>query len=60
MTIGKNEHFVREIVDGKIIEPYQFEFFDEPITLAREIARARLGKLSAKKLRPFAKRRRRA
>ncbi len=50
MTVGKNEYFVREIVHGKIIEPYDFEFFDDPITLAREIERARLGKLSAKRI----------
>jgi hypothetical protein len=50
MTVGKNEHFVREIVGGKIVEPYEFEFFDDPITLKREIARARLEKVSAKKI----------
>lgn len=50
MTVGKNEYFVREIVAGKIKEPYSFEFYNEPITLADEIARARLGKLSPRKM----------
>lgn len=48
MTTGKNEYFVREILDGEVLEPFQFEFFDDPITVAGEIARARLGKLSAR------------
>jgi tRNA1(Val) A37 N6-methylase TrmN6 len=47
MTIGNNELFVREIMSGHILEPYEFEFFDEPITLERELERARLNKLSA-------------
>lgn len=46
MTIGDNELFTREIFDGYIFEPYEFEFFDEKITLAREIERARLNKLT--------------
>ena len=46
MTIGKNEYFVRPIIDGAIQEPYDFEFYEEPITLEGELARARLGKLS--------------
>ena len=50
MTVGKNEYFVREIVGGTIEEPYEFEFFEDPITLANEKAKARLGKLSAKKI----------
>ncbi len=48
MTIGKNEYFVREIRDGRIVEPYRFEFYDDPITLENEMARARLGKLPVK------------
>lgn len=43
MTVGKNELFVRRISDGRVVEPYRFEFFDDPITLAKETARARLG-----------------
>ena len=46
MTIGRNELFLREIVDDAVSEPYQFEYFDDPITLARELERARLHKLS--------------
>ena len=50
MTIGKNEYFVREIHNGRIVEPYRFEFYDDPITLEQERARARLGYLPAKKI----------
>jgi hypothetical protein len=46
MTIGKNEYFVRPIVNGGIMEPYRFELYEEPVTLEGELARARLGKLS--------------
>ena len=47
MTTGKNEYFVRKITDiGEIEEPYEFEFFEAPITLKHELQRARLGKLS--------------
>jgi predicted RNA methylase len=48
MTTGKNEYFVREIVDGKINEPYDFSYFNDPITLKREIERARLNQISQK------------
>ena len=50
MTIGNNELFVREVVGGKIVEPYQFEFFDDPVTVKREVERARLNQLSARQL----------
>ncbi len=46
MTVGRNEWFLREIREGSIEEPYSFVFFDDPITLANEISRARLGKIS--------------
>lgn len=49
MTIGKNEWFVREILDDcAILEPYDFEFFERPITLAGELERARLNQLSGR------------
>ena len=48
MTIGKNELFLREIEGGEIVETHRFDFFDDPITLARELERARLNKLSPK------------
>ena len=50
MTTGRNELFVRPIVDGQISEPYTFEFFDDPISVANELRRARLGLLSPRKL----------
>jgi hypothetical protein len=49
MTIGDNSLFVRPIVGGRIVEPYQFEFFEDPITLENEVRRARLGFLSPAK-----------
>ncbi len=50
MTVGKNELFVREIVHGHIVEPYDFEFFDDPITVQGELERARYHILSLKLL----------
>ena len=43
MTVGANELFVRRITDGKITEPYEFSYTEEPITLKRDTERARLG-----------------
>jgi hypothetical protein len=48
MTIGNNEYFLRAIDAGRIIEPYEFAYFDDPITLEGELERARLHKLSPK------------
>ena len=47
MTIGKNALFLRHIHHGAIEEPYEFSFSREPITLEREITKARLGKISS-------------
>ena len=46
MTTGNNRLFLRKIEDGAIVEPYEFAFVDEPITLHREVSRARHGRLS--------------
>jgi hypothetical protein len=51
MTIGNNDLFLRRIVDGQIVEPYEFRFVERPITLDGEVARARLGKVGAERLR---------
>jgi hypothetical protein len=52
MTIGRNEMFVREIQPtGEIVEPCDFVFFDRPITVAGELERARLNRLSARRMR---------
>lgn len=48
MTIGRNDLFVREIIEGKITEPYDFEFFDDPVILEKELQKARLHKLSTR------------
>lgn len=50
MTTGKNEYFVRELNDdGFFEEPYEFVFYEDAITLRRELERARLGKISPRK-----------
>jgi len=50
MTTGRNEYFVRELDEkGGFNEPYKFQFVQDPITLQRELERARLGKISGKK-----------
>jgi hypothetical protein len=50
MTTGRNEYFVRELDGhGGFDEPYEFEFVRDPISLQRELERARLGKISARK-----------
>ncbi|MBI4370924.1 MAG: N-6 DNA methylase [Elusimicrobia bacterium] len=46
MTTGNNDLFLRPIQDGRVVERLVFEFFEEPITLERERARARLNRLS--------------
>ena len=46
MTIGKNELFLREIVEHHVVEPYDFVFKEEPITVEGELRRARLHTLS--------------
>lgn len=51
MTIGRNDLFLRPLgSDGTIVEPYQFEFFADPITLDTEVSRARLGRIPQKRL----------
>ena len=50
MTTGRNEYFVREIVDGSVEEWYDFEFYERPITAAGETARARLGRVPPSRL----------
>ena len=50
MTVGRNELFVRAICNDSIEEPYEFEFFDDRITVDRELERARLNRISPKKL----------
>jgi hypothetical protein len=49
MTTGNNELFVRKITEGRITEPYHFEFGAEKITIEKELQRARLGQISAAK-----------
>ena len=51
MTVGKNELFLREIrEDMTIVEEYDFNFFDDPITLEKEIQKARNNKISPAKI----------
>jgi hypothetical protein len=51
MTVGNNKLFLRRIEQGIILEPYEFSLIQQRITLANELARARLGKLSDRRKR---------
>ena len=46
LTTGKNEYFVREIKDNKIIEEYDFNFYQKKLTLNDEISKAKHNFLS--------------
>jgi len=50
MTIGNNDLFLRPIKDGQVEEPYEFAFTEQRITVECEISRARLGKVSPRRL----------
>ena len=50
MTVGKNEYFIKKIGNNNTIEErYEYELFQDPITLTKELQKARLGKLSEKR-----------
>jgi len=49
MTVGKNEFFIRKIIDNKIVEDYDFSFFNDPVSLEKELSKARLNKISERK-----------
>lgn len=46
MTVGRNEYFVRDIIDGEITETSDFSFYQKQVTLDNAIARSRTGNLS--------------
>ncbi len=51
MTTGKNEFFVREISPENTVEElYDFRFREAPVTVVYELERARLNKLSPRKI----------
>jgi hypothetical protein len=54
MTVGNNELFLRPIVQGEVEEPYIFRFDSQAITVKNALARARLGKISARQLKRLA------
>lgn len=56
MTVGKNDLFLRRIDGDKIVEPLAFEFFRDHVTLEKELAKARLNKLSSRKQEEIARR----
>ena len=49
MTVGRNELFLREIHDSAVTETLAFELSRRPVTLERELKKARLGILSARR-----------
>jgi len=51
MTIGNNDLFLRHIEGGSIQEPCEFGFAEQRITVEGELSRARLGRVSARRLR---------
>jgi len=52
LTTGKNEYFVRDILeDNSIIEEYDFDVFEEEISIEHEISRSKNKKVSISKLR---------
>lgn len=46
MVTGDNTMFLRRITNGMIVEPYEFEFYDERVTVEGERARSKLGRLT--------------
>jgi hypothetical protein len=50
LSTGKNEWFIRDIKEDKITETFRFQFFMEPVTLKRELEKAKLNKLHQKKI----------
>lgn len=52
LTTGRNEYFVKQIRDDNtIIEEYEYQLYDDYITLDNEVKRAKNNKLSNKKIR---------
>lgn len=51
MTTGNNKLFLRQVQNATVLEPYEFTFIEQPITVEREVARARLGKMSPRRMR---------
>lgn len=49
LVTGNNAMFVRSIFDQKIEEPYNFVYFDDPITVSKERGKARLNRLPPKR-----------
>ncbi len=51
MTTGNNSLFVRQVGGDRVVEePYEFQFYRARITVEHELARARLGRLPAKRI----------
>lgn len=50
MTVGKNELFLKEVVDNKILETLSYEFIIEKKTFDKEKLKARLGNISKKNI----------
>lgn len=46
MTVGKNEFFLKDIVEGRIVEEFEYSFFMKKVSLEDSLQRARLGKIS--------------
>lgn len=49
MTIGKNELFLKELINGNIIENYEYEIIRESKTVEKEIKRNKFNKITDSK-----------
>jgi hypothetical protein len=49
MTVGKNELFLKDVVNGNIIEQYEYNIVSEIKTVEKEIKRNKIGKLTESK-----------
>ncbi|MGH2638163.1 MAG: Eco57I restriction-modification methylase domain-containing protein, partial [Rhabdochlamydiaceae bacterium] len=45
MTTGNNDLFLRELIEGNVLEPFDFQFFEDQITVEKEISRAKYNSL---------------
>lgn len=50
MTVGKNELFLKQVVENCLIEKYDYEIIQESKTLEKELFRSKLKKVSQNKL----------
>jgi hypothetical protein len=50
MTTGKNDLFLKEVINNRLIEKYKYTIIEEPKTYEKELKRTKFGKISSNKL----------